>query len=331
MATTSGKIIAHIVGLPNSMKEKFMEAFNTHFANKNITLIDLDNITMNVIKDDTIIKLYEKLDKLLNSKNVAKETKALEIKINDYWKAKIDNYLLKELSKGKNVICIGLSTYFKNHKVGIKLVTPLKLFYKIDPKENARNIIKENLKKYEKDILNGSFNLEYLDLNFLIKKREHLQNIYYKMGYQAKKYSDILNIVRIGAHQYLPDHLFFISQTKLTKAEINKRKITAYTIDWLAIASIFKKDVERGYKFTGTGNSKKKIPFIKELKKGVLEKHNDPIYIYATTDVESFMPELTKTGDIYKYIATKPIKNLNHLYIENPLEQLKKINVKVIV
>jgi len=323
----SNKIIAHVVGLSQSMKDKFILFYEKHYKNKNINLVDLDRITIEIINDNSIIKLYDKLDKmLLGKKKMNKEMKEIEVKINDFWKAKIDNFLIKELAKGKNIICIGLSTYFKNHKVGIKLLTSLKLFFKIDLKENAQAIIKDNIKKYESDILDGNFNLEFLDLHILMKKRELLQNTYEKMGYQSRSFKDIINIIRIGVSNYIPNNLFFIFENKLSKTEINKRKIVAYTFEWLAIASIFKNNIDKGYKTV----NKKKIPFIKILKQNIIEKYNTPIYIYMTEDVESFMPEITNSGEIYKYISTKPIKKFDMLYIENPIQKLKSANINII-
>ena len=56
----SGRIIAHIAGLPNNYKQKFIDDFN-QFAidiKQNIILVDLDEITMQIISEQNIITLY---------------------------------------------------------------------------------------------------------------------------------------------------------------------------------------------------------------------------------------------------------------------------------
>ena len=42
------------------------------------------------------------------------------------------------------------------------------------------------------------------------------------------------------------------------------------------------------------------------------------------------MPELTKSTNIYKYISTRPIINFSCIKLENPLEKLKEIKIKII-
>jgi hypothetical protein len=327
----SGRIIAHIAGLPNNYKQKFIDDFKLFENNQNITIIDLDEITMQIVAEQNIITLYNKLDEIMEKKSknksqtktLNKSIKEIESKINDYWKSKIDNHLIKEINKNKNVICLGLSTYFKNHKIGIKIVTANKIFIKLNLFENARNIISDNLDMCRNEIIQGSFDLNYLDLNFLVKKREDLQNTYENMGYQLKSYNDICKIVQISMHDIVQvEGLFFVDSRQFTKTEMKKKKnINAYTSDWLAITSILK-NINKGYK--------NKKPFIEELKENAFEKLHEAIYIYYTTDIDCFMPEITKSSQIYKYVSTRPITNFTGLKLDNPYDKLKKMKIKMI-
>jgi hypothetical protein len=329
----SGKIIAHIVGLPNNIKEKFIQDFKT-FANpenKKISIIDLDTITMQIIKDKNITLLYGKLDEInetkvnqRNKKGIVKTIKEIEQKINEFWKTKIDNHIIKEINKNKYIICLGLSTYFKNHKIGIKIITPNKLFIKLNIFENARSVIAENLDVHRNDIIQGTFDLNYLDVNYLVRKREDLQDTYQKMGYQLKSYNDISKIVQLGIQNVVPDGLFFVDYKQYTKAELKKKTgIIAYTSDWLAICSILKEGIEKGYKA--------KKPYIMETKKGAFNTlMKDAIYIYYTSDVGSFMPEITKSSQIYKYVSTRQIVNFTCLKLDNPYDKLDKMKIKMI-
>ena len=328
----SGRIIAHIAGLPNNYKQKFIDDFINFSSNinQNITLVDLDEITMQIIAEQNIITLYNKLDEInekkqknkSQAKTLNKSIKDIETKINEYWKSKIDNHLIKEINKNKNVICLGLSTYFKNHKIGIKIVTPNKIFIKLNLFENARNIITDNLDNCRNEIIQGNFDLNYLDINYLVKKREDLQNTYENMGYQLKSYNDLCKIIQICMYDVVQKGFFFVDTKQLTKTEMKKKKnINAYTTDWLAITSILK-NINKGYK-----NGK---PFIQEIKENAFEKLYEPIYIYYTTDIDCFMPEITNSSQIYKYISTRPVTTFTSLKLDDPFDKLKKINIKMI-
>jgi len=328
----TGRIIAHIVGFPNSTKEQFIKDFKKFPHNKNISIIDLDDITMQIVSEKNIIILYNKLDEIedekkknrKNAKSLNRTTKEIEQKINEFWKTKIDNHLMKEINKGKEIICIGMSTYFKNHKIGIKIVTPNKIFIKFNLFENARQIIAENLDKHRNDIIQGTFDLNYLDVNFLVRRREDLQFNYEKMGYQLKSYNDICKIVQLSIQNVVPDGLFFVDYKNYTKTELKKKNsIVAYTTDWMAIISVLKETVSKGFK--------NKKPYIVENQKNAIQKLiNDTFYIYYTSDVQSFMPEITNSAQIYKYISTRPITNFTCLKLDNPYEKLMKMKINIV-
>jgi hypothetical protein len=326
----TGRIIAHIVGFSQQFKESFYKDFKK-IGSKNISIVDLDEITMQIISEKNIILLYNKLDELEEEKkknrkltvSLNRTAKDIEKKINEFWKTKIDNYLMKEITKNKEIICIGLSTYFKNHKIGIKIVTPNKLFVKFNLFDNARQIIGENLDKHRKDIIDGSFDLNYLDVNYLVKKREELQYSYEKMGYQLKSYNDIFKIVQIGIQNVSPDGLFFVEYKNYSKTELKKKtNIVAYTTDWLAIISVLKDKISKGFK--------NKKPYIIENEKGAIKLlTDDTMYIYYTSNVQSFMPEITNSSQIYKYISTRPITTFTSLKIDNPYEKLMKMKINI--
>jgi len=327
----TGRIIAHIVGFPATTKEQFLKDFKKFPHNKNISVVDLDDITMQIIAEKNIILLYNKLDELeeekrKNRKNVVslnRTIKDIEKKINDFWKIKIDSHLMKEISKGREIVCLGLSTYFKNHKIGIKIVTPNKIFIKFNLFDNAKQIIAENLDKHRNEIIQGNFDLNYLDINFLVRKREELQFNYEKMGYQLKSYNDICKIVQLSIQNVVPDGLFFVDYKNYSKTELKKKtSITAFTNDWLAIVSVLKDSISKGFK-----NQK---PYIVENEKNAINRlQNDTIYIYYTSDVQSFMPEITNSSQIYKYVSTRPITKFTSLKIDNPYEKLMKMKINI--
>lgn len=319
-------IIAHIVGLPNDYKDKLINDLKEF---KDISIIDLDKITQQIISERNMITLYNKIDDIMSSnkgKYALKTKREIEKKINEYWKTKIDINLLKEINKGNRIICIGMSTFFKNHRIGIKIVCPIKLFIKLNLEDNAKKIIADNLTNRRDEIIEGTFDLNYLNLDYLIKKREELQTIYDKMGYQLKSYNDIYKTTQLGLYNITPDGLYFADHKNYTKTELGKKKnIVGYTDEWLAIVGLlneYDNIIEKGIK--------NKTPYIKLNKNKEKEISNEPIYIYYTSETTFFMPELTNSKEIYKYISTKSIKKFTHTQINDPIKRLKDLNIKII-
>ena len=151
------------------------------------------------------------------------------------------------------------------------------------------------------------------------------------MGYQLKSYNDICKIVQLFMNNVLSngldsnyDGIFFVDYKKYTKTELKKKKnIIGYTTDWLAIISVLKDSINKGFK--------NKLPYIQEIKKNALDKLKlEPLYIYYTTDVNSFMPEITKSSQIYKFVSTRPITNFTTILLDNPYDKLVKMNIKII-
>ena len=317
-------IVAHIVGMPNEHKNQLINDLKEF---KQLSIIDLDKITQQIIAEKNMITLYNKMDEITsNSKGklATKAKKDIESKINDYWKSKIDAYIFKEVNKGTQIICVGMSTYFKNHKIGVKIITPIKLFIKLNLCDNAKKIIKENLDKHRNDIITGTFDLNYLNLDSLIRKREDLQYTYGKMGYQLKAYNDIYKTIQIGIMNITPEALYFADYKNYTKAELNKKKnIAGYTSEWFAIVGLLGSLIkEKGVK--------NKKPYIKLMNTPEAnEKLKEQIFIYYTTDTTFFMPELTNSSQIYKYISTKPIKKYTHAPIYDVIQRLQDLNITI--
>jgi hypothetical protein len=323
------QILSHIVGLTPIYKTQFINDLKTF--DKNINIIDLDKFTEEILIDKHIMLLNKKLDEYKSSKYKCanQDIKLIDNKISQQWKLLIENKLIKEINKKNKNIILGLSTFFKNHKIKINILSPNKLFIKLNLITNAHNIITDNLDNYRNDIINGTFDLNYLNNDFLIKKRIELQDIYQNMGYQLKSYNYIFKIIQLIINNtYIPDGLFFVDYKQYNKTELKKKKnIIGYTSEWLALASIVKNGLIKGY----IKNTPLVIPYIKEVIKNSLNHLNEPLFIYYTQNVNCFMPEISNhSSQIYKYISTHPIENFTCQNIHNPLEKLKDLNIKII-
>ena len=180
------KEIIHIVGLNNEFKNDFILKIKNIDPNYNI--IDIDDLTQRITNDSKLAKLYDDYEKNKLDKN---KSKNISSNINDEWARDLQSKLNKLLSgNNNNTIIIGLTTSVINTgvpKIYINIPTNYKFIVEIDLIENAKQIIKSNLKEYKNQIINGKFPLEYLNLDFLIKRREQLNNIYTKNLYISKK------------------------------------------------------------------------------------------------------------------------------------------------
>ena len=105
--------------------------------------------------------------------------------------------LEKEINKikKKQIILIGLNTHFKHSRIYVKIDCKLKFFIRLDLAENAKSVIETNLDNHRNEIIEGTFPLEYLEIDFLIKKRENLLNIYKKNCYELKSITSIIKII----------------------------------------------------------------------------------------------------------------------------------------
>ena len=296
----------------------------------------MDNLTKACIDSKYITSLDAKIDELQNQKLkfkrnqckvITKEIKELEISVIEYWKTNLEN-ILSNSNREQYVILIGKSTFYNNHNFNIKIPSSNKLFFKLNLNDYSREIIINNLDIHREVIINGKFDLNYINLDFILKDREIIQDTYKDLGYIFKNYSDIFKLIQLFIFQisnpFNISGLFFISTKELSKIDIKKQKnIIAYTSLWLAIISSIKTGIIKGY----CNNE----PYIKESRNNSLEKLNKPLYIYYTIDMNCFMPELTNASQqIYKYISTCPLINVTSKCLENPLSILRKMNVNII-
>lgn len=318
----SNNILCHIVGLNKSTKDNFINNLLSKY--KQIIIIDLDDISYKISNKHVMDNLFTKYNIYKNNNN--KKSIQIENKMGKFWKIIMTQEINKLLNKNKNkkIILLGLTVFQKNHnyRIDVDNITK-KYIYKTNIKQNAQNIIRQNLKMYEKNIISGSFPLQLIDLNYLIKKREEIINYYKKKKYELKNLSVIINYIRKHMDQY--ESISLISKIYVGLKEkydnvINLNKIIGYTEDWLAIVSIIP-NVNNKIK-KGFINNK---PFIEEKYKNSMNSFNTNGYLYEV-DKTNFS-YLTKNGK-FKLIATKPVKIIKRIYISNIYKKLSKKNIK---
>lgn len=327
------KIIAHITGLTeDSKKDLYLILKKSKYLN-NINIIDIDTITIKIIEDNnmeilfTKYEYYNELSKnknlgLNNNKNALIKAKNFEKKMFQYWKVKTEYYLNKICNTSKNkIIIVGYLSFFKNHKININLNIITKFFLKVNYENHAKSIISSNIENSKNDIINGNFDLNYLDINFLVKKRIQLQLIYTKLNYIIMSLSMIVTTIELYINTIIPEKLYFASFHKYDKKiPILVNSIQTYTNEWLALSSILDNSIKK--------NEKDGKLFL-YLTKIQYEKMSNNGYIYEITSIEDFLPFPNK-NNIYKYFTIKSIKFNRFLIINNIIDQLKKLNVNII-
>jgi hypothetical protein len=303
------EVFSHIVGLNDELKEFFVE----NVTSLKFNIIDLDKITESILNDKGMNEIYDELDKN------PKKSKETERKMCNYWRDNFYSKLSKLVENNKcKIILLGKSSFFKNNRINIKIETNLKFFVKVNLLKNAKNIVENNLDNHRKEIINGSFPLDYLNIDFLIKKREDLLNIYTKLGYEEKMINNIVKIIKNNYDNYIESDLYVGSVDKYNKL-IKNKTIHAFTAPWLAVlSSINSKYLKGGFK--------KGEAFIRESKDGEIKNLNRECYLYKI-DKKNFYKSQDGMG--MKFISNKNVKIEDNYYIENILNYLKDNNVRI--
>ena len=228
---------------------------------------------------------------------------------------------------------IGAGTTISNHVtigknviIGIGTVVTKDVPDNVSVIGNPMRIIKNNLREYEQDIINGEFNLNYLDYSFLIKKKEMLNFLYIKNGYELSNLDNIFTHFNISDN-VIPNLLYYVSDIDYKK-KINLNNnlfLVAYSYDWISLISCNKKHKL----IKGFINDNVDKPFIQETEKNTLENLKTSCYLYVINDTSCFTPIITKNY-IYKYKCKKPILFLEKIFIENIYNKLVNMKIKII-
>ena len=317
------KEIIHIVGLNNEYKEDFISQLKKKENNINYTFIDIDDITQKITNETKMSKLYEEYEKVKLSDDKVK-IKNMSTTINTEWARELQSKLNKLINeKDNDIILIGLTTSVINNgqpKIHIDLPTNYKFIVDIDLTENAKQIVKNNLKEYKNQIINGTFPLEFLDLKFLIKRREQLNQIYIKSLYILRKSDDIIKFLKEhipNAEKVKSKKLYYASHNEVTKFITDKNAIL-FDDEIKAILELFKLS---GFKYEKNAEGEK---IIKETVKNSLKDLEKDCHLYEITDLKDVFFD----GDNFK--NNKKLKINKNTYLESVYSSLSSFGVKFV-
>jgi hypothetical protein len=314
--------IFHIAGITDLYKNELIEKLKKL---KMFVIHDLDIETEKIYKNKEIQTKIKELEKLKSLKK-----KKLEAEISSYWQDKLDECINKSIKENQNsyaLIFIGNTAYssissnsgntlnIRHMKCKVLIKADNKFFLKVNLKDNAQEIIKFNLKKYHDDIVNGEFPLDYINLEYLINSRETLQEGYKKLNYNIVPLDKIYSFFESGINEKKPELLYVVLSEEYTKDILCKKKVYAFTEDWIALSSIVT-GIERGY-IDG-------MPYVKEKTKGAFKKLQIPCYIYVVQSTNF----LSDNNSKFHQNANKKIKIIKSMHIENIYGKLKEMKIK---
>lgn len=313
------KVLCHIVGVNSSIKGKLINFLTSKKININV--IDLDLITDKINQSKEMNELFKQIE---NIEDKSKKIKDIEKSMVTEWKTKFQQDLDSEIKKHKDkIILIGMSSYFKNHRINVKIDCKLKFFVRVNLTIHAQNIIENNLNNYKNEIINGTFPLNLLDLESLIQKREILINIYKKFGYQLKSLNSIIEIIASNYNfnmEGIQDLYVATDKKFVKKIDIDEANGIGYTIPWLAIvSSLNSKNISKGFK-----QNKAFIKFNQYENKNILESD---CYLYKV-NTENFYHN--KNGKGIKFRACNSVKIDKSYYIDNIKKYLNDNEIDII-
>lgn len=285
----------HLIGMNPYAKKDFINELN----NKIFNIIDLDNINQIILEEEPLDKLYKQYIKLKDDKN--DKYKEVDKKMTTYWEKQFIEMVESKINNKKMNIMIGANNHYKSLTKKVPIDCTNKFIVMID--NNINELIRYNLETYKDDIIKGTYPLDYINFDFLQKKRKTMETAYIKSGYIEKTLEQIKTIISI------------ISGTKNVGSEIwigmkepynigsmihPKGKIIGYSDPNIALINSIN-FMNGDVLISGSGND----VTIKEVKPNSIKKLRTRRFLYLV-DPKTFMPE----DDNRQFLSQKPVKIL---------------------
>ncbi len=308
-------IICHIVGISNVLKNDFIN--KTEKMNYNI--IDLDEISNNILNSSNMDQMYKQYQHFKDNKN--DKYKDIDKKMSLYWETNMIETIHYNMNKDKKNIVIGYSHHYRNinKRINLPQTIPYTKFIIKVSKSDIRNIITYNLDKYRNDIINGIYALENIDYDYIYNNRIKIDSIYEKNGFLPKTLETLYTILDLSTKKTDIDNLWISTKepynigSKIYPPNKSGAKLFAFTDKIMALLSSFHFNDDELEK-TFDNNTIK----VKEKKKGVLEKMNEKRYLLAV-DKTMFVPH--EKGNNIKFFSQEPVNILEIIKVGNVFKE----------
>ena len=300
-----------LIGFNINNKKKFINNIDKNFFN----IIDLDEINELILNDSQMNNLFKQYTKFKDNKN--DKFKDIDKNMTTYWEIKFIEKIETLILNNKKNIFIGLNTHYKNFSKKINLNTLNNFIINSNYNDDVKILIEYNIDHYRENIINGTYPIEYLDFNFLIKKKENIINIFKKNGYIEKTFDEIIDLLKliINDNQKNSNLWICLKESYNINSKIHPKNgiLIAYSEPFLALIESFNfKDDEIEKNIDNTSNL-----LIKELKPNMLEKLKKKRFLYLV-DKNQFLP----LKDLNKYSTQSFVIINNKEEINNVYEYL---------
>lgn len=294
-------LTCHIVGLNPQSKSKLINNLNKKIFNT----IDLDEINQKILEDKQMDNLFKQYSKLKDHKN--DKFKEIDKKMSTFWESKFLDHIAESIKPDKKNILIGQNNHYRYLSRRVNLQTPNK-FVILPTTEDIKKLVEHNLDNHRDEIINGTYPIDYLDHEFLLKKWKNITQAYKKSGYLEKDQQQIETILGLleSKKEEIDGLWIALKESYNVGSKIHPKKndkLIAYTDAKMALLGTFNFDKgEISKSFTG------KELKIKELKPFALDKLKDKRFLYFVGK-DTFIPH--EKGANKKLFSQMPITVLH--------------------
>lgn len=193
--------IYHIVGANCYSKQELI----IFLTSLHIKFYDLDLITHKINSN----KILEKCYKIKNKKVRAMAYQ----KVAYFWKKnfkKAIDIILQNLIQSndgqdnKPIVLLGLNIYARNRNICVDIPNSHKIFLNINSKEYTKQTIKYNINKHMQVLIEGKFQLKYIDHDFILRQHNIIKEIYKQKKYLFMSLDKIKTYLQPQKQQLLP-------------------------------------------------------------------------------------------------------------------------------
>jgi hypothetical protein len=302
-------VSCHLIGFNPYSKKDFVDKLNK----KTFNVIDLDSVNQEILIDPHLDKMYKQYQKLKDDKN--DKFKEVDKKMSQFWEKNFIEKVESCVNEKRVNILIGQNNHYKSLTKRVNIECTNKFIVKSDTNEEVKAWIRFNIDTYKEDIIQGNFPLEYINYEYLHKKRLAIESTYKKIGYIEKSVDQLKTIIKL-----IEDS----SKTKGNKIWVSMKepynigslihpksndKISGFADPNIALLGSFNftnDEVKRN--FNGSEIT------IQELKPQSMKKLKTRRFLYLV-EPKTFIPH--ENGNNQKFFSQLPVKILAKERIDN--------------
>ena len=301
-------ISCHLIGFNPYAKKIFVNNLNKKIFN----IIDLDDINQEILKHPQLDKMYQQYQKLKNDKN--DKFKEVNKKMSEYWQKNFIDFVENKINQDKINILIGQNNHYKSLNKRVNIDCTNKFIVKSNTDDEVKLWIRYSLENFTEEIIEGTFPLDYINYDYLHKKRLSIETIYKKIGYIEKSIDQLNTIL----------HMMEVSTKK------NNQEIWVSMKEPYNIGSLIHPTVKDSEKILGYSNLTialiKSINFtpeefnqyFNESEIKITDKSSKKLktkrFLYLVDD-KTFIPD--ENGDEKHFFSQVPVKILAKEKIDN--------------